>query len=140
MVRFLNHIGMRFQLRSMILLVASTVLLVSLVALPAFAVLPALPPPCAITIMDNLSVDSLAANVQAVSNDAYASGPPIAREKHCRARAMRQSPALISLMDSKNTAVQFLALSAVCGEGHRGDSAVPYILDRMRRFDPDFEQ
>ena len=49
-------------------------------------------------------------------------------------------PALISLMESHNANTELLALSAVCGDGHRGEAAVPYILDRIRSADLAFTQ
>jgi hypothetical protein len=48
-------------------------------------------------------------------------------------------PALISLMKTRDRTVESLALLAVCGPGHTGAAAFPYIEKRLRGNDPAFD-
>jgi hypothetical protein len=44
------------------------------------------------------------------------------------------------LMESPDSEIASLALSAVCGKGHRGGAALAYILNRIRKFDYAFSR
>ena len=108
-------------------------------ASPSLAITPVLPPPCTDANFDSQSVDTLAAELRIDAPDAEYWAAKCASEALSR-KGEEAVPALISLMESHNANTELLALSAACGDGHRGESAVPYILYRIRSTDLAFAQ
>ena len=102
---------------------------------PAFAIAAVtIPPPCTEAFFDSLSIDALAADVRDSTGAAGYWAGSCATEALSR-KGGEAIPALIALMESHEPNAESLAISAVCGKGHRGEAALPYILDRIRRFD-----
>jgi hypothetical protein len=54
-------------------------------------------------------------------------------------RQRRPVPALISLMKTRDPGIESLALAALCGPGHKGATAFPYIEKRLRGTDSAFD-
>ena len=105
---------------------------------PAFAIAAVtIPPPCNEAFFDSLSIDALAADVRDSTSAAGYWAASCASEALSR-KGEEAIPALIPLMESHEPNAESLAISAVCGKGHRGEAALPYILDRIRKFDYTF--
>jgi hypothetical protein len=102
---------------------------------PAFAIAAVtIPPPCNEAFFDSQSIDALAADVRDSTSAAGYWAAGCASEALSR-KGEEAIPALIPLMESHEPNAESLAITAVCGKGHRGEPALPYILDRIRRFD-----
>lgn len=91
-----------------------------------------LAPPCA-TSFDYESNQTLIEDVKAVGDNNWDS----AHLASCASKVLARKgediiPALQSLMDTRQRAVEQFALQAVCGPGHTGATAVPYIEKRLR--------
>ncbi len=100
---------------------------------PAAAAEPAAePPPCA-TSFDYESIPTLIEDVKAVGDNNWDAGHMASCASKVLARKGEDIiPALLSLMDTRQRAVEQFALQAVCGPGHTGATAVPYIEKRLR--------
>jgi hypothetical protein len=102
---------------------------------PAFAIAAiTIPPPCNEAFFDSQSIDALAADVRDSTSAAGYWAAGCASEALSR-KGEEAIPALILLMESHEPNAESLAVNAVCGKGHRGEAALLYILDRIRRFD-----
>lgn len=89
-------------------------------------------PPCA-TSFDYESNQALIEDVKAVGDNNWEA----AHLASCASKVLARKgediiPALLSLMETKQRAVEQFALEAVCGPGHTGATAVPYIEKRLR--------
>jgi hypothetical protein len=103
-----------------------------------WAIAPAPPLPCPKSFASE-SVARLVAQVrEAANSDAKATWAADCASNVLRGKGEEVIPALISLMNTRQGAVQFAALGAVCGEGRSGASAVPYLVKRLSGYDPSF--
>jgi len=98
----------------------------------AAAVAPKPPPACPVSF-DTEAIPTLIENIKAVGENNWSA----AWTAGCSSKALARKgediiPALISLMDSHQRAVEQFAIEAVCGPGHTGATAVPYIEQRLR--------
>ena len=95
---------------------------------PARATIPAPPPPCTRSF-DSEPIATLVDQVKDFDAHGW--------EASCASDALSRKgenviPALISLMETHQGRAEDLALDAVCGPGHSGATALPYIERRLR--------
>jgi hypothetical protein len=82
---------------------------------------------------DAESVPRLAAQIRAADDsDSRSSWAAGCASKALSRRGEEVIPTLIRLMEMRQPSALSWALEAVCGPGHSGSSAVPYILKRLR--------
>jgi len=112
--------------------VASATALGLMVLSPVHATLPAPPPPCPGSF-DSEPIVQLVEQVKQASGPDWNAGwtAGCAADSMSRKDA-RVIPTLLTLLDTHDRTVESLALRAVCGTGHSGATAVPYIERRLR--------
>lgn len=101
------------------------------IAEPASAIAPYMGPPCP-KALDSQSVAKLVDTIRTfarIGSDstwlASCASDTLSR------RRQDVAPALIPLMESGQKPIEYFALRAVCGPGHSGASALPYIENRL---------
>jgi hypothetical protein len=120
-----SHAPARFGHSAVIFL---TVVLGLMSIPPARAMSPAPPPPCPKSF-NSEPIARLVEQVKGFGEDEWAAG--------CASEALSRKgenvvPVLLSLMETNASGVESFALGAVCGPGHSGAAAVPYIERRLR--------
>ncbi len=89
-------------------------------------------PPCPISF-DSEAIPTLIEDIKAVGNNNWDAVPAASCASSVLARKGEDIiPALLSLMETRQRAVEQFALEAVCGPGHTGATAAPYIEKRLR--------